>query len=54
MLFTTTKLYAGGQQAVYEADQIIIDGTNWEVQQVQSWEQPGPMYFRCIVQSAVT
>lgn len=36
-IFTTTQLYVGGQGDAYEADQIAIDGSLWEIFHVEAW-----------------
>jgi hypothetical protein len=39
-VYTATELYAGGQDADYEADKITIDGSLWEVDSVQRYTDP--------------
>lgn len=54
-LFTTTKLYTGGQGATHEADLVTIDGDSWEVQHVESWVQAAAggtgTAYRCLLQA---
>jgi hypothetical protein len=54
VVYTITQLQVGDQQAGVEADLIAIDGQPWEVQRVETWQQPpyqGTAY-RCIAQRA--
>jgi hypothetical protein len=54
VLYTTTRLLTGDQGGPNEADQVTIDGTQWEVQHCESWVQPGgDMVFRCVAQAAL-
>lgn len=55
MVYTTTRLFVGAGQAVgpdgaFEADRLVDDGIEWEVQQVGAFPG-GPGYFQCIVQA---
>jgi hypothetical protein len=57
IVFTITELFAGGQGVQYEADQVEIDGDQWEVQQVQPWRSSPSSdigYYRAIVQAVNT
>lgn len=47
--FTTTQLFAGGQNATYEADLVEIDGELWEVQHAEPWPAKTD-FFRVLVQ----
>jgi hypothetical protein len=56
VVFTATELLVGRQGAPNECDHILIDGQDWEVQQVQSWRlspDTDAPYWRCIVQATV-
>jgi len=52
LLFTTTKLYQGGQNEDYETDTIALDGDIWEVIHVETWIQWGgsPTVYKCMIQ----
>lgn len=54
VLFTTTEMFVGGQDAAFEADRVAIDGGTWEVQQVERFSDSmppnDPSLFKCIVQ----
>lgn len=52
VIFTTTELFTGDADATYEADLINVDGTSWEIQHVERWEQAGAqgIAYRCIAQ----
>lgn len=47
-VITTTRLQVGGQGAEYEADRVVIDGAEWEAQNVKDW----PGHCECLVQLA--
>jgi hypothetical protein len=46
LLETTTELQVGGQGHPLEADRVVIDGAEWEVQNVQPW----PGHYKCLLQ----
>lgn len=52
VVYTTTELYVGGQDADYEADKVSIGGDIWEVQHVERWQDGNSsrVGYRCIVQ----
>lgn len=39
-IYSTVLPQLGGQGLLYEADVVTIDGVNWEVEQVQTWNDP--------------
>lgn len=52
-VYTTTRLYTGGQSDPFEADQIAIGPNEWEVQFSNPWlGTPGTddEHFKCLVQ----
>jgi len=50
VIYTTTQLLVGSEGSPNESDLISIDGQNWEVQHVESWQQAEGSFFRCIAQ----
>lgn len=53
-LFTATELFVGGPGEAYEADHIEIDGTDWQVEEVQTWVDSltGAIGYKCTVLEA--
>lgn len=50
-VFTTTPLVIAEAGGTHYTDRITIDGTEWEVQRVEPWQQAGGgAYYRCLVQ----
>lgn len=54
VIYTVTKLSAGGQYSPNEADMVLIDGAPWEIQAVAQWAQQNETetFFRCIAQTS--
>jgi hypothetical protein len=54
VVFTATQLLIAAQGSANNSDLILIEGTQFEVQQVQSWDgspSSDAEYWRCIVQA---
>jgi hypothetical protein len=53
VVYSRTELILGGQGAQYEADLISIGGQDWEVEHVETWNDPvsGDSGYRTIVQA---
>lgn len=51
VIFTTTPIMLGGQGEAYEADRISIGGVNFEVEKVETWNDPvsGGSMYRVVV-----
>ncbi len=52
-VITSTLLYVDGAESANEADIVTIGGTDWEVQNRETWTDPrsGSVAYRCIVQA---
>jgi hypothetical protein len=51
IVFTTTQLYTGEQNATYEADQVAVQGRTWEVESVETWVGALVPLYRCRVRA---
>lgn len=54
-VITDTFMTIGGQGSAYEADQIGIDGTLWEISHVEAWLDPvsAGTGYKCLAVSAL-
>lgn len=44
VIFTSVELLAGGGDDGYEPDLVAIDGSTWQVEKTEAWDQLGGLY----------